>query len=351
MSNEAVTRTRSQTVRRRVLIALTAVAAVAAIVVAAAWVGVSSIVGGVTRVSSSAVFPAEATRPEAVVVHSADDESDHQPLNILVMGTDSRAGVGDEEALTSGEATGQRSDTMMLVNISADRSQVTAISIMRDSWVEIPGYGYNKINAALSFGGTPLAVETVEQLTGARIDHVAVLDFEAVESITEALGGVQVDSPVAFTSRNMKGYSFTKGTNTLSGEAALAFVRERYAFADGDYQRVKNQRALVSGVADALFASASDFDIAAFTAAARAASDNLVVDDGLDIPTLLSLGRSLAAIDRDDVIGITLPSTGTGTSPDGQSIVVLDDTAVAGVVDALHKDDLLEYARAHDLAD
>lgn len=328
-----------------------AVVTVALIVVATVWLSLNAALAGITRVPNADIFPQESTRPASVGDVTGTDTQAASPVNILVLGTDSRAGAGDPDDLNSGDATGQRSDTMMLVHISADRRSVATISIMRDSWVSIPGHGDAKINAAMSFGGTPLAVQTVEQLLGVRIDHVAVVDFEAFKAITDRLGGITVDSPVAFRSQNVKGFEFVAGANDLTGDAALAFVRERYAFGDGDYQRVKNQRAVVRAVADRLFATAGQFDLTSLTDAAAAAAPYIVTDEGFDLPTIISLGASLTQLTRDEVVGFTLPSTGTGTSADGQSIVVVDDAQLARIRSALADDSVVTVARELGLTD
>ena len=76
------------------------------------------------------------------------------------------------------------------------------MSIMRDNWVEIQGHGEAKINAAFSYGGLPLAVNTVENFIGARIDHVALIDFESFKGLTDSLGGVTVHNTVPYTAQN-----------------------------------------------------------------------------------------------------------------------------------------------------
>src|SRR5699024_1109775 len=115
-----------------------------------------------------------------------------------VLGSDSR-GEGMDTAENKGED-GERSDTMMLVHVPEDRSGVYVMSIVRDLWVEIPDHGERKVNAALGLGGYPLVTSTVENLVGVNIDHLAVIDFEGFNGLTEALGGVPVCNPNTFSS-------------------------------------------------------------------------------------------------------------------------------------------------------
>ena len=136
----------------------------------------------------------------------------------------------------------------MLVHVPGNGSGVYVASIMRDTWVEIPGDGSHKINAAFAYGGVPLAVLSIETLLDTRIDHVAAVDMEGFKGLTDALGGVEVDVPVAFDASQLKGHHFAAGEQSMNGEQALAFVRERKAFVDGDYQRVRDQQVFLKAL-------------------------------------------------------------------------------------------------------
>ncbi len=262
-------------------------------------------------------------------------------MNILLLGSDSR---GATTTVGSTAESDQRSDTMMLVHIDADRRNVYVMSIMRDLWVPIPGNGTAKINAALAWGGTPLTVQTVEQLLQVRIDHVAILDFAGLKDITNAIGGVDVDSPVAFTTVKSPHYTFVKGMNHLDGDQALAFARERYAFPTADYQRVADQQALLLGFATTLIHRSVLTDPAAMLAFARAAGSAVSVDSSFDLPSMLALAASLRVSGTSGIHTFTLPTGGTGTSADGQSIVNVDPTALARVRTALATDTLAQFA-------
>jgi LCP family protein required for cell wall assembly len=266
--------------------------------------------------------------------------------NILLLGSDSRIGLGD---ITDGSSTAQRSDTMLLVHIPADHKNVEVMSIMRDLWVNIPGHGEAKINAAFSYGGVPLAIQTVESLFAVRIDHVAVIDFQGFADMSTALGGVDVTSPADFTSKNMPGYSFVKGTNHVEGQAALAFVRERDAFASADYQRVRDQQSFLKGVLVKATSVDSVADVVALNSFVAATSQYLTVDKGLNFSTILKLGYDLRNVRVGDVYFFTLPTAGTGTSPDRQSIVLQDPAAEQGISAALKSDTFKAYLTANKL--
>ncbi|MBF4995514.1 LCP family protein [Arthrobacter gandavensis] len=252
--------------------------------------------------------------------------------NILLIGSDTREPGADA-----------RSDTMMLVHVPGDRSAVYVMSIMRDTWTEIPGHGEAKINAAMALGGVPLMVETVQGLLGVPIDHVAVIDFEGFEGLTEALGGVEVDNAQAFQSHGGDGEFFDAGRLTLQGDSALKFVRERYAFADGDYQRVRNQQAFLRGLLTKLISAETLGNPVRLSAATGAISPYLSVDEQLDAARVGELAVELRGVRAGDIEMFTLPNAGVGTSADGQSIVVPDEAAMAGLSEALKSDGLAGF--------
>ena len=281
------------------------------------------------------VFPKEEARP-AVTATGAK--------NILLLGSDSRGdGVDMAEA---GAASDQRSDTMMWVHIPADHKNITMMSIMRDTWVSIPGIGEAKINAAMAHGGVPLVVETLEGLFNNRIDHVAIVDFEGFKAITDALGGVTVPVTVPF---NSNGFTFNAGPQLMSGDQALAFVRERYSFTDGDYQRVRNQQIFLKSIMGTVLTPQTLANPAKVSELVNQVSPYISVDSGLDASTLGALAVSLRDIRAANVLSFTLPTSGTGTSADGQSIVLKDDAAIAAISDALSNDSLVSYLTANGL--
>ncbi len=271
-----------------------------------------------------------------------------RPMNILLMGSDSRdkSQGGASAKAAAGEASNQRSDTLMLLHVPSDRSQVYSISLMRDLWVDIPDHGKAKINAALAFGGVPLMVRTVEDLLQQRIDHVVSIDFEGFKGLTDALGGVEVDVKVPFTADRDRNYVFTAGKNTLNGAQALAFVRERYAFADGDYQRVRNQQTFLRAVIAKTFNGGTLGNPVTLHNVLSAVSPYLSVAPGLDSVEVARLAFSLRNVRGEDAIFFTLPTAGVGTSADGQSIVVPDLGAIEEIKAALTADKLRDYAAA-----
>jgi LCP family protein required for cell wall assembly len=320
--------------RKGLRIAIIAIAAVSLLAVGAAGL----FAWGLTRTFDSEttklqeVFPS-GERPPALQGEAAKSQ------NILLLGSDTR-GANDGSIA---DLTGQRSDTIMVVHVPADRENIYVMSILRDSWLEIPGEGEAKINAALSLGGVPLAVQTIEGLLGARIDHVAIVDFAGFKGVTNALGGVDIDNPIAFDSSHLKGHYFPEGPQRVNGTEALAFVRERYAFADGDFQRARNQQVFVKAVLGKALSADTLTNPGKISALIGAVAPFLAVDDGLNAAYAAGLGVELRDVRVGDVTFFTLPTTGTGTSPDGQSIVVIDQERLAAVRQAFQTDSLDAY--------
>ena len=276
-------------------------------------------------------FPTdEAVRPPAATGEAA------AAMNFLLLGSDTRGASSSSIA----NLAGQRSDTIVIVHVPANREHLSVMSIPRDTWLTIPGHGDAKINAALSYGGVPLAVQTVEGLIGARIDHVAVVDFAGFKAVTDALGGVDINNPIAFDSYHLKGHAFPQGAQHLDGDQALAFARERYAFTDGDFQRVRNQQLLISALLSGLMHKSVLSNPVTMGGVVDAVRPHLAIDDELSATALVNLGVELRDVRSTDVTFFTIPTTGTGTSADGQSIVNLDRTALPALQDAYRSDTL-----------
>lgn len=294
------------------------------------WNLASTFDNEVTTLPEDEVFPDVEVRPAPVEEQYADAQ------NILLLGSDIRGDAGDNlDAIR-----GQRSDTMMIAHVSADGQSVQVMSIMRDNWVPIPGVGEAKINAALSYGGVPLTVQTIENIIDVRIDHVALVDFEGFGGLTDALGGVTVNNEVPFTAN---GVPYPAGQITLNGQEALAFVRERYSFSDGDYQRVRNQQAYIKGLVSTILSRDTLTDPAKISNVVGAVSPYLTVDSGFNSGYLIEQGMRMTSLRSEDVTFFTSPTLGTGTSADGQSIVLPDWDGLQELSEAFRTDSLDEY--------
>lgn len=295
--------------------------------VGGAWLYVRDVDGDVTRID--AFGGGEQARP-------ARAEAAGDALNFLVLGSDTR----DPES-----AGGSRTDTIILMHLPKDRSGAQLVSIPRDTWVHVPksadgkhGDVDAKINASFAWGGTPLMVQAVEEFTGVRVDHVLMVDFAGFKEIIDALGGVEVDVEQAFTSTHSltKGgvRRFEAGPQTMDGATALDYARERYAFKDGDFARIRHQQQVIK----AILAKASSGGIltnpAKLNAFLRATAGSVAVDDTLN---LLGMAGDLRHLRGENLTFYTSPTTGTGTK--GDQSVVLPDTKKAKEFYAAVRDD------------
>jgi LCP family protein required for cell wall assembly len=166
----------------------------------------------------------------------------------LVVGSDRRTGLTKQERREYGGGGGgtQRTDTIMLLRVPA-HGEPTLVSLPRDSYVAIPGYGHNKINAAFSFGGPTLLVKTVQQATGMHIDGYVEVGFVGFVDVVNSVGGVHMCLKQPMKDKDAH-VNLKAGCQTLNGAQALGFVRDRHSLANGDLGRVDNQRKLLAAI-------------------------------------------------------------------------------------------------------
>lgn len=282
-------------------------------------------------------FQALPTRPAT----AAPSEEPARPVNILVLGSDSRISAGDPSQWKAGA---QRTDAIMIVQISGARDHVGVMSIPRDSWVDVPGHGMRKINAAYSYGGPTLMIQTVEQLTGIYIDHFAVTDFESFARMTDALGGVTMYLSQPLTTG---GRTIPAGEQRLNGTQALQYVRERYNLAGGDFSRVQRQQNWMRSIMAEAFDQDVLGNLGKLTAFVDVVADSVSVDDSFTTGEMVNLAMSGRNIRPQSVQFMTAPYSGTATSEDGQSIVLLDEEKSRALFEAFATDNLFEFLLAN----
>lgn len=271
-----------------------------------------------------------------------------EAVNILLLGTDRRSDVA-----TSGSAAEaplwlpgeQRSDTMMLLHIDADRRGAAVVSIPRDSWVEVPGNGPAKINAAFSWGGPHLAVQTFEALTDIYVDHVAVVDWDGFAALTDAAGGVDVTVPETVHDA-ARGITWTEGVHHLDGQAALAYVGQRYGLPGGDLDRVRRQQVFLRALMAASLHQEMRKDPRQLFGLLDTITRHVAVDSEWSVGEMRSLVLSLRDLRTADIRYLTAPVAGTGMRGVA-SVVVLDQTAGAALWAAVREDTLDDWVAAH----
>lgn len=180
---------------------------------------------------------------------SGDRPGDQPGTTYLLVGSDSRAGLSPEERkqLGTGNAAGQRTDTIMLLHTGDGPNLL--MSIPRDSLVEIPGHGTTKINAAYAYGGPKLLVRTIEQNTGIRVDDYVEIGLGGLAGVVDAVGGITI-CPKQDMKDKLANLDVKKGCQEADGTTALGYARSRHTSSIGDIDRVKRQREVVASVGD-----------------------------------------------------------------------------------------------------
>ncbi len=269
----------------------------------------------------------------------------NEALTFLLVGTDSRAtepttGFDAPDGVDAGS---QRSDVVMVARFEPNRTQATVVSIPRDSWVDVPGRGSNKINAAYAFGGPSLLIRTVENLTGLRIDHFAVIDFAGFRSMVDAMGGIDVR--VAEATSN-DGVAFHQGLNHLDGGQALAYVRQRYDLPRGDLDRAQRQQNALRALLTKAASSGMLSDPAGLYDLVDATSHTVSVDDTLTNGGIRDLALDLRGMRSAGVTFLSAPVGALGREG-AQSVAYLDDVRSAELWSALRTGAPGDYARRY----
>ncbi|SEP84409.1 LCP family protein [Microlunatus flavus] len=312
-------------VLRRVVVGVSALLVVALVGVGAyAWTINRQITSNIHR---GIELPAAPTTPGAASP-TAQQPRETGVLNYVLLGSDSR----------DGNPSDGRSDTIMVVHLNKARNQAYITSFPRDMYVDIPGYGRNKINAAFSEGGPTLTVKTLEQLTGASMDHVVLVDFEGFIDLTTDLGGVTVPNKTAFTSH---GYTYPKGKVTIAGKKALWFVRERHSLPGGDLDRAENQRNVIKAIVAKGLSAGVISDPAQFTAFIGNLSKHLTVDNSLSDSEIRSTALSLR-LSAKDITLLQAPISGFA-SIGGQDVDIVDQVKMAELGKAMRDDTMASY--------
>ena len=269
-----------------------------------------------------------------------------EDVTFLVGGVDTRSVVPTTGSQAQSDARG-RTDALMMVHVIAGGRGVYAVSIPRDSWVPIPGYGMGKVNWSYYFGGQALAVRTVEQLTHVRINHVAIIDWAGFRDLTNALGGITVDIPV--TSRDPANHvTWTKGMHHLDGAQALLYVRDRYGLSNGDFGREARQQNFLRAVFWKLHDEVRPTDPFHVFSLVRNLSQAISVDNTLSNSDMEHLLLSMRGLSGSNIILATVPYSGTG-QVGSQSVVKLDPSLDQGFWHAFEYDTLPAFMQAHGL--
>lgn len=265
------------------------------------------------------------------VISSPKPVAETGPLNILLMGTDTRTDQGGGFGSEVEYGGTGRSDTTILIHLSNDRKSAIAVSIPRDSVVNIPACTKEDgttvaertdlFNSAFASAGPACTVKTLETLTGITVNHAVIVDFIGFSNVVDALGGIKVclteaiDEPV----ENGAGIQLPAGVQVVDGKNALGLMRARYSLADGsDLRRIERQQELISITIDQITDMNLITDLPALYKVLNAATSSLRMDPGLsDLDSLVTLSTSLSSMGSQNVSFVTVPYEGT---PDGNHV-------------------------------
>ena len=256
----------------------------------------------------------------------------------LVVGSDSREGLNSQQRqrLATGEASGRRADTMMLLHLPRGGGSPTLVSLPRDSFVPIPGHNSNKLNAAYAFGGPKLLVRTVEGATGIRIDHYMEVGFDGFASTVDAVGGVRICVDQAM--RDPKaGLNLPAGCQVLNSAQALGYVRTR-ASARGDLDRVERQREFLGALIDKATGPGVLLNPFKSIPMALRTSDSIAVAKGDHIWHLVRFPFALRAVSGGKGVTTTVPIGGSDSVPGAGSVLRWDRAKALALFNALKQD-------------
>jgi LCP family protein required for cell wall assembly len=274
-----------------------------------------------------------------------------RPLNILVVGSDSREGLVGEEAFqgTGSEfVTGQRSDVVILVHVFAGGRKTQFVSIPRDTYVDIPAgkdpetgaatpARKDRLNGAFARGGPAGLVATVQQLTGVRVQHYMQVDFRGFKALVDERGGVEV-----CLSRPQKdfrsGIDLPAGRQTVQGDQALAFVRQRSGLARGDVDRIRRQQLLLGALVRKVLSAGTLLNPARLNGVLQTATTSLQVDETLSTSRLRDLALRLRGLEPASFVFTTAPVADLNARRGGASVVLLDPAESGRLWDRLRRD-------------
>ena len=336
---------RPRTLLRRLRLAAVAASALVLLVNGTAWGLYRDLTGGI--VTTNVIATGSNSGPQDILLVGVDSRTDAQgnPLPQEVL----------EQLHTGGDNPRVlNSDTIILLHVPAGGGAAVAFSIPRDSYVDIPGYRQDKINAAYpavqaltaerlvgegvrdraridaesAEAGRTALIGAVERLTGVTVDHYAEINLLGFYNLTRAIGGVDVCLKNA-VDEPLSGAHLPAGPSTVSGADALAFVRQRHGLPEGDLSRIRRQQVFLAAVADKVLAGGTLTDPAKLAGLVQVAQQSVVLDAGWD---LLAFARQASDIAAGNLEFLTVPTGGTGTNARG-SVVLVDPAQVRTFVE------------------
>ena len=263
-------------------------------------------------------------------------------LNILLLGSDSR------DPDNKGKAGEWRTDTMIMLHIPKSHDHAYLVSMPRDLYVHIPKskanpqYGNTnaKLNASFSWGGTPLTVQTIEEYTNVRMDHVLLIDFGGFKQVIDALGGIEMNVEKDITSIHPPKRQFKKGMNHFDGDQALDYARQRYQYADGDFARMRHQQEMMKAILDKAVSSGTVTNPGKLNSFLKAITKAMTVDKDFSLADMALQFRNLRS---DDLTFLVSPNDGS-KKINGEDVIVPAKEKASVLYDAMRNDKMADWA-------
>lgn len=268
------------------------------------------------------------TRGTVVEAAPAGQRPPEQPgRTILLVGSDAREDLTPEERATlgTGSTEGRRTDTMLLLYIPPSGNSAL-VSLPRDSFVSIPGHGKNRLNAAYSFGGAPLLVETVEQSTGVRVDGYMEIGFLGLVEVVDALGGIEVCPPQPMKDKDAH-IDIPAGCQNIDGVTALGYVRMRKSDPRGDLGRVERQREVIGTVMGKAISPLSILNPVTYWNLNMAAAKSVARSDETGPAALAAMASGLFQTATGSGLSLTVPISDPDYRSSAGSAVLWDERA------------------------
>lgn len=297
-------------------------------------------------VATATYFWADGKLNRDVDLEALEDRSESgEGTNFLIVGSDSREGLSEEqrEELNTGNASGSRTDTIMILHVGSNGS--TMVSLPRDTWLTIPEFTGSesgnripaqdqKINASFSIEGPWLLARTIEYNFDIHIDHYVEIGFGGFANVVDALGGVEMcfDEPIRDEN---SGADFEAGCHQLNGAESLAFNRQRYQEAEGDLGRTRNQQDFLGTLAGQAASPGTLLNPFRLYPTLNASLEALTVDTNMSLWDLRSMFWAMRGAER-----MNLPVADPGwQAPDGSSAVRYDEEQTAALMAQLRNDE------------
>ena len=267
-------------------------------------------------------------RIDRVDATPADRAGSSSGTPYLLVGNDGRGELSREERdrLGTGSSQGQRTDSIILVHVPSGDGPRALISIPRDSYLEVPGHGMDKVNAAFAIDGPELLVQTLEQRTGLRIDGYAEIGFAGFAGVVDSLGGVEICVPFAMDDPKAH-INLEEGCQVLDGPTSLGYVRARYSDPRGDLGRAERQRQFLGAIMDRAATPSTVLIPWRWWGFTQSAASGMAIGDNTSLVDMVQILLTMRGVSGGQTLSLQVPVASMNHQTDVGSAVLWDDGA------------------------